>query len=79
MPLRGAKARRGFAVRDAALRDIMQAADIATEQELARRMGVAPSTVSRVLRGEMGAGRLFVQGLGRAFPGVPITDLVDLS
>lgn len=79
MPPKTAKARRGFAVHNAALRDTMRAADITTEQELARRMGVAPSTVSRVLRGEMGAGRLFVRGLGRAFPGVPITELVDLS
>ena len=78
MPQGAAEARRGFDIRDN-FREVMQAAGIATEQELARRMGVAPSTVSRVLRGEMGAGRLFVRGLGRAFPGVPITELVDLS
>lgn len=51
------------------LDDYMRVEHIQTKYELANRMGVAPSTVYRVLAGDMAPGEKFIIGLRTAFPG----------
>jgi transcriptional regulator with XRE-family HTH domain len=69
---------RGFDLRPA-FEAAVTAAGIGSDRELARRMGLAPSTVSRVRSGEIGAGIQFVRGLALAFPNTPVAELVDLT
>jgi transcriptional regulator with XRE-family HTH domain len=47
-----------------------------SDAELARRMGVAQSTVSRVHRGEIQPGERFYQGVCIAFPAEDVTKLM---
>lgn len=49
---------------------------ITSNADLARRMGVDPATVSRVLAGRNGPSTRFVTGLQRAFPGRDVMGLV---
>lgn len=54
-----------------------EAEGITSDAELARRMGVDPATVSRVLAGRNGPSTRFVAGLQRAFPGRNVWQLID--
>lgn len=54
-----------------------KAEGITSDAELARRMGVNPATVSRVLAGRNGPSTRFVAGLQRAFPGRNVWQLID--
>jgi transcriptional regulator with XRE-family HTH domain len=47
-----------------------------SQNELARRMGVSKSALSRALSGKSGAGRKIIGGLLRIFPGEPLESLV---
>ena len=49
-----------------------------TVAELAARMGVAATTVSRVLSGRHAPGVAFIAGALTAFPGVRFEELFDL-
>lgn len=53
-----------------------KAENIDTDAELARRMGVDPATVSRVLAGHNGPSARFIGGLRRAFPGRDVMSLL---
>ncbi|WP_193118475.1 helix-turn-helix domain-containing protein [Brachybacterium tyrofermentans] len=52
---------------------------IASNADLARRMGVDPATVSRVLAGRNGPSTRFVAGLQKAFPGRDVMGLVIIA
>lgn len=54
-----------------------KAEGITSDAELARRMGVDPATVSRVLAGRNGPSTRFMAGLQRAFPGRNVWQLID--
>ncbi len=47
-----------------------------SQNELARRMGVSKSALSRVLSGKSGAGRKMISGLLRIFPGESLESFV---
>jgi transcriptional regulator with XRE-family HTH domain len=47
----------------------------ASDRQLARAMGVEPSTVSRVRSGESGVSPEFITGARRAFPDKTLDDL----
>ena len=49
---------------------------ITSNAELARRMGVDPATVSRVLAGRNGPSTRFMAGLRQAFPGRDVMRLI---
>lgn len=51
------------------LRRFMEAEGIQTRFELAQRMGVSPSTVTRLLDGDQGPGPAVIAGFKSAFPG----------
>jgi len=53
-----------------------EAEGITTDAELARRMGVEPSTVSRVLAHRTGPSTRFIAGLATAFPGRDVMSLL---
>lgn len=53
-------------------------AGIATDDSLAKRMGVDPATVSRVLRGKQEPGPRFIAALVAAFPGMDLDDLFEV-
>lgn len=53
-------------------------AGITTDDALARRMGVDPATVSRVLRGKQEPGSKFIAALVAAFPGMDLDDLFEV-
>lgn len=52
-----------------ALDRYMAAEDIQTKFELANRMGVSPSTVTRLLDGSQAPGPAVIAGFRAAFPG----------
>lgn len=52
---------------------------IETDAELARRMGVDPATVSRVLAGRNGPSGRFIAGLRSAFPGRDVLALLTTA
>lgn len=54
-----------------------EAEGITSDADLARRMGVDPATVSRVLAGRNGPSTRFMAGLQRAFPGRNVWQLID--
>lgn len=56
-----------------------KAEGITSNAELARRMGVDPATVSRVLAGRNGPSTRFMAGLQRAFPGRDVWKLLDTA
>lgn len=53
-------------------------AGITTDDALAKRMGVDPATVSRVLRGKQEPGPKFIAALVAAFPGFDLDDLFEV-
>jgi len=53
-------------------------AGIKTDDALARRMGMDPASVSRVLRGTAAPGPKFIGALVGAFPGLSIDDLFEV-
>lgn len=53
-------------------------AGITTDDALAKRMGVDPATVSRVLRGKQEPGPKFIAALVSAFPGMDLDDLFEV-
>lgn len=53
-------------------------AGIKTDDALAKRMGVDPATVSRVLRGKQEPGGKFIGALVGAFPGLDLDDLFEV-
>lgn len=52
-----------------ALDRFMKAEDIQTRFELAQRMGVSPSTVTRLMDGTLAPGQATLAGFKTAFPG----------
>lgn len=57
------------------LEDFMKAEGIKDRAELARRMHVNKSTVTRLMNGETGIGPAVYPGLRRAFPGRAIEQI----
>lgn len=53
-------------------------AGVTTDDALAKRMGVDPATVSRVLRGKQEPGGKFIAALVAAFPGMDLDDLFEV-
>lgn len=53
-------------------------AGLNTDTALAERMGIDPSTVSRVLRGEQSPGVKFIPGVVSAFKGLTLDDLWEV-
>lgn len=53
-------------------------AGVATDDALAKRMGVDPGTVSRVLRGKNEPSPKFIAALVAAFPGMDLDDLFEV-
>lgn len=53
-------------------------AQINTDEALAKRMGMDPASVSRVLRGTAVPGPKFIGALVAAFPGLTIDDLFEV-
>lgn len=59
-----------------ALNRLRKSVGVTSDRDLARRMGVAPSTVARVLAGHNSPGPHFIGGLRRAFPDADVLALV---
>jgi len=53
-------------------------AGIKTDDALAKRMGMDPATVSRVLSGKQDPGSKFIAALVAAFPGMDLDDLFEV-
>jgi transcriptional regulator with XRE-family HTH domain len=53
-------------------------AGIETDDALAKRMGVDPGNLSRVLRGRQSPGPKFIAALVAAFPGMDLDDLFEV-
>lgn len=62
-----------------ALDHYREQAGIATDQDLATRIGVAPSQVSRVLSGASAPGERFIAGLLDVFGKASFADLFDIE
>lgn len=56
----------------------MRISGIGSRAELARRMGMATSSVTRVLAGQYRPGEAFISGLMRAFPDLDFEDLFEV-
>lgn len=56
----------------------MRLSGIESRAELARRMGMATSSVTRVLAGQSRPGQAFLSGLMRAFPDLDFEDLFEV-
>lgn len=53
-------------------------AGIETDDALAKRMGIDPGNLSRVLRGKQAPGPKFIAALVAAFPGMDLDDLFEV-
>ncbi|VEW13512.1 Uncharacterised protein [Brevibacterium casei] len=60
------------------LRKLRALADLETDTALARRMGMDPATVSRVLSGKNAPGPRFMASLVACFPGFDLDDLFEV-
>lgn len=65
-------------LRSEQLTKLRRLAGITTDDALAKRMGVDPATVSRVLRGKQEPGPKFIAALVDAFPGFDLDDLFEV-
>ena len=65
-----------YAIDTQQLEALRKATHVANDAELARRMGVNKSTVSRVLSGKGNPGAKFREGLKDAFPGLDIDTVI---
>lgn len=65
-------------LREEQLTKYRKLAGITTNDELARRMGIDPGNLSRVLRGHQSPGPKFIASLVAAFPGMDLDDLFEV-
>lgn len=61
------------------LRRYMEAENIQTRFELAKRMGVSPSTITRLMDGSLAPGQATLAGFKAAFPGRNTDSLTTTS